>query len=272
MKLARSLRSVAAVAALAVSLASLTGCAGNGGRAGAQLEGDTQTRAEKAGEANKQLGVAYLKNGNLALAKEKLERAERYNPRDPEVHSVLAVLYARLGIPKEVDAHYKTAIRLAPNDPEISNNYAVYLCRNGRHDEGVKRFLEAAQNPLYRTPELAWTNAGVCLRSAKKFDESAASFTRALQIRPNNAEAVFQFADLEMERGNLPKARELVDKYLGTYDATADLLFTAARLARAQGDRVAEDKYTRRLRVEFPNSQQLRTLNESTTATQRNPG
>jgi type IV pilus assembly protein PilF len=271
MKNARSFRNVAALAAVALSVVAIAGCAGNG-RGGAQLAGDTQTNAEKAGELNKQLGTEYLRKGNLALAKEKLERAEKYNPRDAEVHSVLAVLYERLGIPKQVDEHYKAAIRLAPKDPQISNNYAVYLCRNGRNDEGVKRFLEAAQNPLYRTPEIAYTNAGVCFRSEKKYNEAVATFTRALQIRPNNAEAAFQYADLEMERGDLVKSREIVDKYLGTYDATPDLLLTAVRVTTAQGDRVAQDKYTRRLRVEFPNSQQLRTLNESAGATKRNPG
>jgi Tfp pilus assembly protein PilF len=44
------------------------------------------------------------------------------------------------------------------------------------------------------------------------------------------------------------------------------------RVTRAQSDRVAEEKYTRRLRVEFPNSQQLRSLNDSAPAAQRNPG
>jgi type IV pilus assembly protein PilF len=267
MKIARSFLIAAATAAV------LAGCA-TGEREGAQLAGDKQTDAEKAGQLNKQLGTEYLRKGNLALAKEKLERAEKYNPRDAEVHSVLAVLYERLGNPKEVDDHYKAAIRLAPKDPQISNNYAVYLCRNGRPDEGVKRFIEAAQNPLYRTPEIAFSNAGVCLRSAKRLNEAATTFSRSLAIRPNNPEAVFQYADLELERGDLTKSRELIDKYLGTYDATPDLLLTAVRVTRAQSDRVAEEKYTRRLRVEFPNSQQLRSLNEAaaTPATPRNPG
>jgi len=42
----------------------------------------------------------------------------------------------------------------------VVNNYAVYLCQNGRTDEGVRRFEEAAHNALYRTPEAAYTNAG----------------------------------------------------------------------------------------------------------------
>jgi len=227
-----------------------------------------ETEAEKAGTLNKQLGTVYLRQGNLALAKEKLERAEKYNPRDPEIHSVLALLYARLDIPKEVDSHYKTAIRLAPNNPGILNNYAVYLCKNGRTDEGVKRFLEAAKNPLYRTPEAAYTNAGVCLREAKKLDDASTSFKRALSIAPNSAEAVYQLADLDRERGQLAPARELIDKFLTTNEATADILGLGARLARAQNDRVGEEKYMRRLRVEFPGSEQLRALTEQ----KRNPG
>jgi type IV pilus assembly protein PilF len=254
-------------AALTV-LVALGGCVTSGGKQ-SQLKESDLSESDKAGELNKQLGTVYLRQGNLALAKEKLERAEKYNPRDPELHSVLALLYERLGIPEEVDKHYRTAIRLAPKDPEISNNYAVYLCRNNRTADGVKRFLESARNPLYRTPENAYTNAGVCLRRAKRYKEAEASFMRALQIRPNLAEAQFQAAELAIEQGELAKAREQVDKYLNTYDATADLLAVGVRVTRALGDRVAEEKYTRRLRVEFPGSQQLRSVTEPPA---RNPG
>jgi type IV pilus assembly protein PilF len=247
-------------AALAV-LTALCGCVSSGGKQ-SQLKESEFSESDKAGELNKQLGTVYLRQGNLALAKEKLERAEKYNARDPELHSVLALLYERLGIPEEVDKHYRTAIRLAPRDPQISNNYAVYLCQNNRMDDGVKRFLESARNPLYRTPEIAYTNAGVCLRKAKRYKEAEGSFARALQIRPNLAEAQFQWADLAIEQGELAKAREQVDKYLNTYDATADLLAIGVRVTRALGDRVAEEKYTRRLRVEFPGSQQLRSVTQ----------
>jgi len=228
-----------------------------------------ESDSEKAATLNKQLGTVYLRQGNLALAKEKLERAEKYNPRDPEIHSVLALLYERLDIPKEVEAHYKTAIRLAPDNPGILNNYGIYLCKNGRPEEGVKRVLEAAKNPLYRTPEVAYTNAGVCLRAAKKLDEATASFRRSLSIAPNNPETVYQLGDLDRERGQVAQARDLVDKYLTSNEATADLLGLGVRLARAQNDRMAEEKYLRRLRVEFPGSNQLRELTEQKRS---NPG
>ncbi len=242
-------------------------CVGGGG-GGSSLKKSDESESEKAGSLNKQLGTVYLRQGNLALAKEKLERAEQYNPRDPEIHAVLALLYERLDIPKEVDAHYRTAIRLAPKDPQILNNYAVYLCqKGGRVDEGVKRFMEAARNPLYRTPELAYTNAGVCLRGAKRLDEAGNAFARALQIRPSYAEAMYQAADLNIERGQIAQGREQLDKYLSSYNATADLLLLGVRMSRALGDRMGEEKYTRRLRVEFAGSEQLKSLEPK-----RNPG
>lgn len=247
----------ARLAVLALAGILLTACSGGGGRG--NLKPD-ETESQKAAELNKQLGALYLRQGNLAVAKEKLERAEKYNPRDPETHSVLALLYEKLDIPEEVESQYKMAIRLAPKDPDILNNYAVYLCRIGRTSDGVKRFLESARNPLYRTPELAYTNAGVCLRTAKRYDEARNAFAHALEIRPNYAEAMFQSLDLDIVQGKIDQARKRLDKYLASYDATADLLALGVRLSRQQGDRMAEEKYTRRLRVEFAGSEQLRSL------------
>ncbi len=238
------------------------------GAAAAAAQSNSKNRNEDMASINVQLGVAYLKQGNLAIAQEKLERAEKQNPRDPNVHTALAVLYERLNRPREVESHYRTATRLAPRDPNASNNYAVWLCKNGRTDDGVKRFIEAARNPLYSTPETAYTNAGVCLRAAKKLDQAAELFALALQTRPNLAEAAFQMSELQFERGKYTESRANLDRFLGAFKPTPDLLFLGVRVARATGDRLGEERYARSLRVEFPQSEQVRALAEL----KRNPG
>ncbi|HQW08027.1 MAG TPA: type IV pilus biogenesis/stability protein PilW [Steroidobacteraceae bacterium] len=217
---------------------------------------------------NVQLGFAYLRQGNLPLAKEKLERAEQQDPSSPDVHSALGLLYERLGEAKKADRHFETALRLAPKDPEIENNYAIYLCRNGRIDEGVKHFESAARNPLYRTPAAAYTNAGVCQRGAGRFVDAEKNFLRALQLRPNSAEAAFQLGDLRLQQGATAEARTDVDRFLEAFRATPDLLLLRVRIARATGDKLAEEKFSRRLRIDFPESDQVRALG----AAARNPG
>jgi type IV pilus assembly protein PilF len=209
---------------------------------------------------NMQLGLAYMQRGELALAKEKLERAAHEDPHDASVHSALALLDERLGNRDAADEEFKTALRMAPRDPDIRNNYAVYLCRTNRIDEGVRRLLEVARDPLYRTPEAAYTNAGVCLRAAKRYDEAARSLQAALALRPSYAEAVFQMADLELERCQLPQTRARIDAYVANYTATPDLLLLGVRVAHAQGDRFAEQRFAQRLRIDFPDTDQARAL------------
>jgi len=211
---------------------------------------------------NVQLGIAYLHQGDIALAKDKLDRALAEAPNSADVHSARAMLFEHMHNADQADAEFRTSLRLAPHDPDVVNNYAVYLCQNGRTDEGVRRFEEAAHNALYRTPWAAYTNAGVCLRAAKRDDEARANFGRALQVRPNFAEAVFQLTELEFQHGELAPARAAIDAFIGSYDATADLLLLGVRVARAQGDRVGAQRYARRLQVDFPGTEQVRALAE----------
>ncbi len=217
-------------------------------------------KEQDAATYNMQLGMAYLDRGDLVLAKDKLERAMSENPSDPNVHSAMAMLQDRLGHPDKADSEFREALHLSAREPDVLNNYAVYLCRTGRTDDGVKSFEEAAHNPLYRTPWVAYTNAGVCLRAAKRDTQSAMSFQQALRLKPNFAEAAYQLADLDFQRGEIDEAKGDVDHYLAAFEATPDLLLLRYRIAQKQGDRLAEERFGRKLRLDFPESEQARVL------------
>jgi type IV pilus assembly protein PilF len=214
---------------------------------------------KNAAEANMQLGVAYMQQGNMAVAKDKLERAAKQAPRNADVHSALAYLYERLNQSKDADREYRIATRLAPDNSEVSNNFAVFLCRNGHTEEALKRFDAAANDRLYRTPWAALTNAGVCLRNVKRYDEARVKLDLALRVRPNHAEAAYQLAELQLETGQNDAAAKTIDGFL-TMTATPDLLLLGVRVARARGDRLQRETYARRLRRDFPNSAQARAL------------
>jgi type IV pilus assembly protein PilF len=217
---------------------------------------------------NTQLGISYMNQGDLARAKEKLDRAFSQDPNNADVRSARAMLFERMGETPRADAEFRAALRLAPQDPKVVNNYAVYLCQIGRTDEGVKRFLEVARNALYQTPEAAYTNAGVCLRAAKRDDEARVDFTRALQTQPNYAEAAYQLATLQFQHGELAPARTCIDTFINSYPETPELLLLGVRVARAQGDRAGAQRYARKLQLDFPASDQARALAEL----DRNPG
>jgi type IV pilus assembly protein PilF len=244
---------------LAIATLSLAACAGNARQ---------EKKDRDAASYNAQLGIEYMKQGDLALAKEKLDRAVTEDPQNADAHSARALLFERMGERGQADTEFRTALRLAPHNPQVVNMYAVYLCSTGRTDEGVKRFLEAARDPLYSTPEAAYANAGVCLRAAKRDDEAAANFDHALQVRPDYAEAAYQLAKLQFEHAQLPAARAGIDGFLASHDATPDLLLIGVRVARAQGDRNAAQGFARRLQRDFAGTDQARAL----AALDHNPG
>jgi type IV pilus assembly protein PilF len=244
------------IAILTASL--LVGCVSSDGTKALKRENPT----ESAAKTNIQLGIAYLQQGNYIVAREKLERSLKQNPKDPDVHTSLGLLYDRTGEPKLADKHYQEALRLAPDNPDVSNNYAIYLCKRGRVDDGVERFAAVAANKYYRTPEVALTNAGVCLRGAKRLDEAQAKFAAAIKVRPDYSEATVQLATLHVERGQVTEARKVVDTYLGAFRPRPDVLYAAVTVARAAKDKMSEEKFSRTLRLEFPDSAQAIALKQ----------
>jgi type IV pilus assembly protein PilF len=244
--------------AVVMLAALLVGCVTSNSEGGKPLKQDDPKEA--AAKYNIQLGTAYLQQGNYSLAREKLERSLKQNPKDADVHTSLGLLYDRTGDSKLADKHFREALRLEPNKPDISNNYAIYLCKNGRTEEGVDRFMAVAASKYYRTPEVALTNAGVCLKAAKRFDDAQAKFVGAIKARPNYNEATVQLASLYLERDQLAEARKVVDTYIGAFRPDADVLLVGVTVARAAKDRMSEEKYARTLRLEFPDSAQARAL------------
>lgn len=209
-----------------------------------------------AARANLQLGVAYLKSGNLIQAKEKLERARDQSSRNAEVRGALALLYSRLGENDKADAEFRNALKFAPGNPDALNNYAVFLCEHGQVAEGVAQFEKAAANPLYRTPWAAYTNAGVCLRGAGRTAEAEQRFMKALQIKPTHAEAVLQLADMDLARHDPKAASQRIDSFLAHNLPSADLLYVAWRAAGDMQDKLGAIKLARRLQTDFPDSEQ----------------
>jgi len=76
-----------------------------------------------------QLGIEYLHQGDVALAKDKLDRALAEAPNSADVHSARAMLFARMHDPDKADAEFRTSLRLGAARPDVVNNYAVYCAR-----------------------------------------------------------------------------------------------------------------------------------------------
>lgn len=213
----------------------------------------------EAATVNLQLAVEYMKMDNMPVAREKMERALRQDPRNATIQATAGVLYERLGDDAEAEKHYALGARLGRNDPNVQNTYAGFLCRKHKVAEGEKLFLEVARNPLYQVPEVAYTNAGVCVREIAP-DRAKKYFEQALVIRPNHGEALLQLGDLQLERGDAVAASTAVHRFLSTNKPTPEVYWLGVRAERKAHDPVAAADYAHKLLAEFPTSEQAQML------------
>lgn len=244
----------AALIGAALACAMLAGCAA-GGAADAQPSSNAA-----AANINVQLGLHYLRDNDLQLANNKLQRALSEDPHNANVHLALALLNDQLGEAKDADREYRRALSLSHRAPDMLNDYAVFLCSHGRAAEGVRYADEAAAKPLYRTPWAAETNAGICLHTLHRDQQALQRFAHALQSNPAFADAVYQSAIVEFSQQRYVQARLGIDVFLMHNPSTADLLLLGWRIAGAQNDAAGQQRYKAQLDHDFPRSAQARAL------------
>lgn len=237
--------------------AALAGCASSAER---QAE---QEALNKRAETHVLLGSGYLRRGQLDVAKHELDKAYRLAPNNSQVNNMMALLQWRLNNPDEADRHFRKAVAAEPPDPEAWNNFGVFLCERGKIDEALIWFQRAAANPLYRMPEEANLNAGVCLMKKPAPTIAEKYFREALRINPKLPGALYQMAKISLDSGQALSARGFIERYFQAAEDSPESLLLAVKIERALRNKNAEASYALRLRGKFPASPeagQLQTL------------
>jgi type IV pilus assembly protein PilF len=216
----------------------------------------------EAGRINARLAMEYLKREQLTVARDKVDKALVQNPRDVNVQLAAGLVYERLRDKKRAEKHFRLALKADDDSPEAQNALGAFLCRNGEHDKGEQMFLRAARNQEYTTPVVAYTNAGVCARSAGALDRAEQYLRLALTAHADYPETYAQLAGVLHDRGNYLQARAFVERFLAVAPVTPEVLLLGYRIEVAQKDAAAAANFSERLRKEFPDSDQVRKLEE----------
>ena len=222
-----------------------------------------EAKLKKAATFNAELGAGYLARGNLEQAKLKFEKALDQDESNAKANSGYALLQARLGKYDEADTYFEKAIKLDPEDSEVLNNYGIYLCDQGRAADAERHFLLAAANPLYKTPEFAYRNAGTCAIAEGKVGKAQDYFQRALEVNPRFGPALLDMANVNREQRQYQPALTYLERYHRIFPQSPESLWLYAGVYRDLGNRDLASTYETRLTTLFPQSAQARRLRES---------
>jgi type IV pilus assembly protein PilF len=223
----------------------------------------------EAGRINARLAMEYLKRDQLQTAQEKIDKALQQNPKDANVQMSAGLVYERLKKTKDAERHFRQALRSDPDSPEAQNAIGAFYCRNKQQSKGEEMFVKAAANPLYRTPFVAYTNAGVCARSAGNLEQAERYLRQALTYQVDYPETFAQLAGVLHGRGSDLQARAFVERFLAVAPATAEMLLLGHDVEAALKNEEAATAFKERLQKEFPNSDQARAVDRQAA---RNPG
>ena len=242
----------------------LVGCASTPDEVSTQRSGSAVERVSpvRAAEANTRLGVGYLEQGNLQIALEKLEQAIRQDPQHAPALLALGIVYERIGRVDQALTHLKRAVELAPEDGSAHNSYATLLCKARRFEEADQHFMEALQDPFYRTPEVVLANAGACARRANETADAERYLRETLNIDPNNQIALFNLAGLFYDQGEPLRARAFLQRLESQVQLDPVSLLLGYQVETALNSPSEAERYALALQTYYPNSPQASILRQ----------
>lgn len=216
----------------------------------------------KAAEYHAQLGIGYLQRNRLNLAKEYLDKALKGNPKSPTVQHYNALLQSRLGNDKRASQHFARALRSDGQNPELLNNYGSFLCKQGAIRQAEAAFIKATKDPLYKTPEFAFTNAAICLKKQGEQQRAQAYLHKALSLNRNFPSALFHIAELSHQQNKNAKAQAYLYRYNEHVSDTPATLLLCYRINMALNENTSAQQCSGRLLANFPHSKEASELDQ----------
>ncbi len=228
------------------------------------LNAEKLERALQSAKVHTELAGEYFNRGQWDVALEEIDEALKAQPDYAPAYNVLGLVNMALNEDGKAMNNFEQAVRLAPKNAEIHNNYGWFLCQRlpERMDQAINYYLMAAKDPLYPTPEMAYTNAGLCELKRSRYDEARLFFHKALSIQSNYPSALIGLINVEFQRGNLSNARSKLTQFLQHNPSTPDGLLLALQIEQAAGDQRAADSYLFQLQKYFPDSKEAIAVRE----------
>ena len=219
---------------------------------------DDESKNRKAAETNTALGQGYMQRGQYEIALEKLKRAVAFDHSYAPAHTVLAILYETIGELDLAEKEYAEAVKIDPGDGDINNNYGAFLCSIGKGKEAYKYFQKAVKDPFYKTPEVAYANAGKCALAQRDLDKADVFLRQSLKYNDKLPSALIAMAEVSYQKGNYLRARAFLQRFgaVGAWDE--DSLLLGYRIESKLGDAESANRYRSELLSLFPDSRQAR--------------
>lgn len=241
----RSLTAVVAVVAL------LGGCVTTT-TGGSKAKIDKQ----KALETHVQLGLSYLRQKDIDLARHHFNKAYAIDSNNKGAHNGRALLYQLQGELELAEATFRKALQVDPDFTQARNNYGSFLYRQKRYPEAYEQFEKVAGDLDYPRRAIALLSLGRTAKKLGRTERAKAAFNQALILQPRLASAMVELAEIHFVKEEYAESKKYLDQYDSIARQSARTLWLGIRIERIFGNRDREASYALALKNLHPYSKE----------------
>ena len=165
-------------------------------------------------EALRNLGEAYMGQGDYTAALRKLLEAEKLYSKDPHLQYDLGLVYMAKGRSDLAIHHFKKAIEIKPDYTPAKNSLGAAYLAQKRWDDAIACFKEITGDLLYVTPHYPLSNLGWAYYNKKEFKLAEKYYQDALKIEPEFVIALRGLGMTYLKMGRISEAVTFLEKVI----------------------------------------------------------
>lgn len=226
---------------------------------------------DKAVENYTQLGLAYIKNGRVDWARQRLNRALSINPDYAPAHDGMGLLWQAEGELDLAEESFKTAINLDDQFIQARHHLGRLYTQTKRFEEANDKLTDVAENRYYENRVAAYNDLAINAYRWGKPERAVTSYRESLRIMPYNVDALVNISTLLFEAQSYSESQKYFDRLdrLAKRQQTqhnAHSLWLGIKLAAISQNTRRAVELASELKQNFPDSKEYKQYQQSLSA------
>jgi len=187
-------------------------------------------------KATRELGEAYMRQGDYTEALRELLKAQKTYPDDHLLQNDLGLVYMSKYRYDLAENHFRKAIQIKPDYAAAKNNLGtVYLAKKD-WNSAIKTFKSLEENLLYATPHYPLSNLGLAYYKLEDYATAEKYYLKALEIEPNFIIAMRGLGRTYIALMKIPEAVSTLEKAVREAPTWAELYLDMGSAYRLSGE------------------------------------
>ena len=184
---------------------------------------------KKQGEASRNLGEAYMQQGDFSSALREFLKAKKIYSKDPYLQNDLGLAYMAKERLELAIKHFKNAVKLKPDYAPAINNMGTAYLAGKEWDVAIACFKEIIDDILYATPHYPLTNLGWAYYNKQEYELAEKYYSDALKLEPTFITALRGLGQTYIAMERNADAITMLEKAVKNYPRSAESFFYLAK-------------------------------------------